>query len=125
VSVRSGVHGEAELVVSEVDTAASLHCGDVAVLGTPRIVSLCEEASIDALAGQLTAEQTSVGSRVEIAHLTPVAVGSTVRATATLERCEGRRLIFSVAVSDDCGLVAAGKITRVVVDRSYFLHKAR
>ena len=125
MSVRSGVHGEVELVVTEADTAASLHSGDVAVLGTPRIVSLCEEASIDALAGQLTADQTSVGSRVEVAHLAPVAVGSTVRASATLERCEGRRLIFSVSVMDHCGLVAAGKITRVVVDRSYFLKKAR
>jgi fluoroacetyl-CoA thioesterase len=125
VSVRSGVHGEVELVVTESDTAAALHSGDVPVLATPRIVSLCEQASCDALAGLLSAEQTSVGNRVEISHLTPVAVGSTVRATATLDRSEGRRLIFSVSVSDACGLVAAGKITRVVVDRAHFIAKAR
>jgi fluoroacetyl-CoA thioesterase len=125
VSVRSGVHGEVEHVVTEADTAAALHSGDVAVLGTPRIVSLCEEASIDALAGLLTNEQTSVGNRIEIAHLAPVAIGSTVRATATLDRSEGRRLIFSVSVTDACGLVAAGKITRIVVERAHFVAKAR
>jgi fluoroacetyl-CoA thioesterase len=125
VSTRNGVHSEIEHVVTEADTAEAMHSGDVPVLSTPRLVGLCEEASMDALAGLLTAEQTSVGSRVEIAHLAPVAVGSTVRASATLERSEGRRLIFSVSVSDICGLVAAGKITRVVVDRAHFVAKAR
>ncbi len=107
------------------DTAEAMKSGDVPVLGTPKVVSLCEQASIDALAGLLSEGRTSVGSRVEIAHLAPVAVGSTVRATATLDRSEGRRLIFSVSVSDACGLVAAGKITRIVVERDHFIAKAR
>jgi predicted thioesterase len=125
VSVRNGVHAEVVHVVTDADTAASMHSGDVPVLGTPRVVSLCEEASIEALAGLLTESQTSVGTRVEIAHLAPVAVGSTVRAAANLERSEGRRLIFSVSVTDACGLVAAGKVTRVVVERDHFVAKAR
>jgi fluoroacetyl-CoA thioesterase len=125
VLVRNGVHSEVLHLVTDGDTAASMHSGDVPVLGTPRIVSLCEEASMDALSGLLTPTQTSVGTRVEIAHLAPVAVGSTVRALATLERSEGRRLIFSVSVTDACGLVAAGKVTRVVVDRDHFVSKAR
>jgi hypothetical protein len=33
--------------------------------------------------------------------------------------------LFTVSVSDACGLVAAGKLTRVVVDRAAFLDKAR
>jgi len=48
-----------------------------------------------------------------------------VRAEATLERVEGRRLIFTVSVTDESGLVAAGKVTRVVVDETSFLAKAR
>jgi fluoroacetyl-CoA thioesterase len=46
-------------------------------------------------------------------------------ATATLDRVEGRRLTFNVSVNDHCGLVAAGKVTRVVVERDRFLDKAR
>ena len=53
--------------------------------------------------------------RVQLDHLQPTAVGSTVMAEAVLEKVEGRRLIFTVTVSDACGLVAAGKVTRVVV----------
>jgi hypothetical protein len=33
--------------------------------------------------------------------------------------------LFTVTVTDACGLVAAGKLTRVVVDRESFLDKAR
>jgi predicted thioesterase len=39
-----------------------------------------------------------------------------VRAEAQLEKVEGRRLVFHVSARDERGLVAAGKVTRVVVD---------
>jgi predicted thioesterase len=125
VSVNVGVQASVELVVAPDDTAQSLHAGDVAVLGTPRVVALCEEATMLALAHRLLEGQTTVGNRVELSHLAPVAIGSLVRATATLERTEGRRLVFNVSVSDSCGLVAAGRVTRVIVDKDHFLNKAR
>ena len=46
-------------------------------------------------------------------------------ATATLERCEGRRLVFNTSVTDACGLVAAGQVTRVLVQTERFMEKAR
>ena len=54
-----------------------------------------------------------------------IAVGSTVKAEATLDKVEGRRLIFTVCVNDASGLVAAGKVTRATVDVKGFLEKAR
>jgi fluoroacetyl-CoA thioesterase len=125
VSVKGYVHAEIDHVVTEADTAIALRSGDVPVLGTPRVVALCEEAAVLILAGLLTAGQTSVSSRAEIAHVAPVAVGTLVRANATLERSEGRRLVFNVSVTDACGLVAAGKLTRIIVDREQFIRKAR
>jgi fluoroacetyl-CoA thioesterase len=119
----TGVSGEALLTVTDADTATSLRSGEVTVLGTPRVVALCEEATLNALAGHLADGDTSVGARVELSHLAPVAVGTQVRAVATLERTEGRRLVFSVSVSDACGLVAAGRITRIVVNKTAFLER--
>jgi predicted thioesterase len=66
-----------------------------------------------------------VGKRVQFDHLVPVVVGGDVRAEASLDRIEGRRLTFTVSVSDASGLVAAGKVSRVVVDRDTFLANAR
>ncbi len=125
MTVRSPAQATVDLRVGAEDTATALHSGDVDVLATPRIVALCEEATRAALVDQVAAGQTTVGSRIELSHVAPVAVGSTVRATATLERSEGKRLVFSVSVTDECGLVAAGKITRVLVDKVHFLERAR
>jgi predicted thioesterase len=95
------------------------------VLGTPKVVGLCEAAAMAALTGHLAAGQTSVSSRVELAHLAPTLPGTTLLAAATLERVEGKRLVFNVAINDACGLVAAGKITRVIVNASQFMERAR
>jgi len=123
--VQSGVSAEVELVVTEADTAVALGSGNVLVLGTPRIVALCEEASCAAIESSLHPGETTVGLRVELTHLAPTKVGGRVRAEATLERTEGRRLVFTVSVTDHCGLVAAGKVTRVVVNVDQFMEKAR
>jgi predicted thioesterase len=54
----------------------------------------------------------------------PTAVGSQVTAEATLEKVEGRRLTFTVHAHDARGLIAAGRVTRVVVDVERFMEKA-
>lgn len=123
--VESGVHGQAELVVADADTAIAARSGDVPVLATPRLLALCEEAACAAVADRLGPNETTVGLRIELTHIAPTRVGSRVQADATLDRTEGRRLVFTVSVSDACGLVAAGKLTRAVVDRASFLDKAR
>jgi predicted thioesterase len=122
--LRPGLSASADLVVSDDDTALALHTGDVPVLATPRVVRLAEEASVRAIEGTLTDDTTSVGYRVQLDHLAPTPVGGKVRAEATLEAIEGRRLTFRVSVSDGHGLVAAGRITRVIVERERFMEKA-
>jgi len=120
-----GLVGVAKLEVTDEDTAVAMHSGEVAVLATPRVVALAEEAACNAIAGRLGAGETSVGMRIQLDHLSPSAVGAHVRAEATLEAVEGRRLLFKVSIEDERGLVAAGKVTRVVVDVDRFLDKCR
>jgi fluoroacetyl-CoA thioesterase len=125
VTLEPGRSGRASLMVADQDTAVALGSGDVEVLATPRLISLCEEATLQAVSGQLGDGQTSVGVRVQFDHLTPVRVGSVVTAEAVLEKVEGRRLVFTVTATDAAGLVGAGRVTRVVVDIENFLAKAR
>jgi predicted thioesterase len=122
---RPGLSATVSLQVSDDDTATAFHSGDVDVLATPRVVALAEEASILAIDGALEKGMTTVGYRVQFDHLAPVAPGGTVQAEATLESVEGKRLTFRVSVTDTHGgLVAAGRITRVSVERARFLEKA-
>jgi predicted thioesterase len=123
--VEPGLTAAVDLTVTPADTATELRSGDVPMLGTPRVVALVEEASVAAIEGRLEPGFTSVGMRVQLDHLIPVPVGVTVRAEATLERAEGRRLTFTVSVNNERGLVAAGKVTRVLVNRQRFLERAQ
>ena len=125
VQCEPGASAVVELTVTEDDTALALRSGDVPVLGTPRVLALAEEATCKAVADALADGETTVGFRVQLDHLAAIGVGTTVRAEATLEKIEGRRITFTVSVSDPAGLVAAGRITRVVVDRQHFLEKIR
>ena len=123
VNVAVGLKGEARLVVGVDDTAVALGSGDVDVLGTPRLVALFEQATVNALDGALDDGQSSVGMRVQIDHLQPTPIGAEVVVEASLEKIEGRRFTFTVTASDSGGLVAAGKVTRVMVDLERFMSK--
>jgi fluoroacetyl-CoA thioesterase len=113
------------MVVTEADTAIAMGSGSVAVLATPRVVALCEQATCAALAGHLAEGCTTVGMRVQLDHLQPTPVGGTVEAEALLEKIEGRRLTFMVSASDTKGLVAAGRVIRVLVEVDRFMDKTQ
>jgi predicted thioesterase len=125
VPLQPGLCAVVSLLVESADTALALRTGDVRVLATPRLVALAEEATVRAVEGQLAAGTTTVGYRVQVDHLAPVPVGDRVKAEAVLESVEGRRLTFRVSLTDDRGLVGAGRITRVVVERDRFMDRAQ
>lgn len=123
MQIEPGLRGEASLVVGSGDTATAMGSGDVDVLATPRVVALCEQATVAALGAHLPAGQTTVGMRVQLDHLQPTPIGEQVEAEAVLDRVEGRRLTFTVSASDPRGIVAVGKVTRVLVELERFLAK--
>jgi len=125
MSLAPGLSASVSLLVDAADTAEAMRSGDVPVLATPRVIALAEEASIAAVQDALEPGLTTVGYEVQLAHLAPTPIGSKVTAEATLESIEGRRLTFRVSVNDGRGLVAAGRITRVVVVRDRFIERAQ
>lgn len=123
-SVRPGLSTRQRYDVSPQDTAEALDSGSLPVLGTPRLLAWCEAATCAVVEGALPAGRTSVGSRLELEHRAPAAVGQTVDIEATLTDIEKHALIFVVDVVDDGHReIAHGKITRVVVDTDRFMSR--
>jgi fluoroacetyl-CoA thioesterase len=124
--IAPGLRARTQLLVTSEDTAAALGSGDVPVLGTPRVVTAFEAATVEALRAHLDDGKTSVGTRVAIDHQRGVPVGDTVVVTAQLVSVDGRLLQFDVAAVDEQErLVASGRVTRVVVDRERFLARVQ
>jgi fluoroacetyl-CoA thioesterase len=119
-----GARGMVEAVVEPADTAVALGSGDVPVLGTPRVLALLEAATVAAVAGALEPGHTTVGSRVELDHTAPAAVGAPVRAEAVLTAVDGRRLTFSATLTAGDTVAATATILRVAVDRVRFVAPA-
>lgn len=117
----TGRIGYVEAVVTNADTAVELGSGDVAVLGTPRLVSLLEAAAVAAVGQTLERGTTTVGVRVDIRHTAPTPVGAVVRAEARIVQTSGKRIAFDVVATCRDQEIARGHHTRVVVDRDAFL----
>ena len=120
-----GLSARVELTVTDADTAQSLGSGDVPVLGTPRVLALAEAATVAATARLIPGGVTTVGTRAEVDHRAPTAIGRHVTALATLTKVEGRKLVFEVVVRDGADLVAEVLVERVILDRGRFIAKAQ
>ena len=112
-----------EFTVTEDDTAVALGSGSLEVLATPRMLAWCEAATCAAVDQDLPNERTSVGTRVQLEHVSASVLGAVVRVTATVAYVDGRLVRFQVAAEQDPDqlVVAHGEVTRVVVDRDRFL----
>ncbi len=119
----AGSTGTITHVVSDDDTAVAVGSGEVDVLATPRLLAWCEAATCEAVAGSIPEDRTTVGIQVMVDHFSPSPVGAEVEAEAVLEKVHGKKLFFTVSAHDERGLVAAGRITRMVVDTEAFLAK--
>ncbi|HEU4514055.1 MAG TPA: hotdog domain-containing protein [Nocardioidaceae bacterium] len=123
--METGQSATREFEVTEADTAAALGSGDLAVLGTPRLLAWCEAATCAAIDPSLGTASTSVGTRVSLEHLAASPVGERLQVEATVAYVDGRLVRFTVAAShlSDGKVVGTGEVTRVVVDRERFLSR--
>lgn len=112
-----------EQTVTPNESALSMGSGDMEVFATPAMVALMEQAAMLAAKKLLQDGESSVGIEISTSHLKASRIGSTIRATATLEQQDGRRLKFRVEAYDGDTLIGEGSHTRFIVDKSRFLAK--
>jgi predicted thioesterase len=124
MGLEPGLSARVTLTVTEADTAQALGSGDVPVLATPRLLALAEAATVRATARHLPTGTTTVGTRVELEHLSATPVGGSVSVEATLSTVDGRRLGFTVTGYDGETVAARGTVQRILVDRERFVSRA-
>lgn len=118
--LQPGLSARVHLVISGDDLATAIGSGVVEVLATPRVVALCEQATVLATEGHLEPGEATVGTRIEIDHTRASIIGASVTARAELQSVDGRRLVFAVTATDGGNTIATGLIDRTVVDRRKF-----
>src|ERR1700676_388702 len=115
-----GTKGSYAKTVGVADLASNLDPSLAAVLSTPTMVAMMEQAAIEAIKPFLDAGESSVGMTIEVSHTAATPPGHRARAEAEVTKVEGKRLEFSVRAFDDAEQIGAGTHRRAVIDAGKF-----
>jgi fluoroacetyl-CoA thioesterase len=111
-----GLKYSRSVTVTDDLTPAHLRKDPIRVLSTPDMIRLVEQTAIEAVAPHLAPGQTTVGTRVDIAHLAATPVGMTVTITVELTEVDRRRLAFRIEVRDELDEAGKGTHERFIID---------
>jgi fluoroacetyl-CoA thioesterase len=86
------------------------------VFATPMMVTIMENAALNAVREYLDPGESAVGTIVNVRHLAATPVGHQVTATAEVTKVDGRRIEFKVSARDETEEIGNGTHERMVVD---------
>ncbi len=115
-NISLGMTGEAETIVTPEITVGGNVPGMPMVYGTPFMILLMEIASGAAIRDHLPEGFVSVGTHVDVRHLSPTPLGRKVRARARVIDKTRTSVLFEVQAYDGERLIGEGRHRRGVVD---------
>jgi predicted thioesterase len=119
-SVRVGMAGRYEVVVTRELTVGAHVDGMPFVYATPMMIEAMEIASGNAVKAHSPPGWVTVGSEVNIRHLAPTPVGRTVAATARVIEVSTRSILYAVEAHDGERMIGEGSHRRGVVNLAGF-----
>ena len=120
---RTGMTGEARLVVDATNRIVFADERMPAVLATPWLVAHLEYAARYAIEPCLEPHERSVGTHVEVEHLAPIPEGFAVVCRARVIHVDGATVTFQVDAHDGVEVVARGLHRRRVIDVDRFARR--
>ena len=124
MEITVGMTGSVSTLVEREDTAYEVGSGSLLVYATPCMVALMEGAACEAIAPAMPDDKTSVGTELNISHLSATPVGLEVRAEAEVTEVNGNAITFRVVAYDEAGKIGEGTHKRFIVSTQRFLDKA-
>lgn len=122
-TMETGIIGKEELIVNEMNTAEALGSGSLAVFATPAMIALMEKTARLSVAPFLEDGQSTVGTLVNVKHLSASPVGMKITCRTELKEIDRRRLVFHVECSDEAGIIGEGEHERFIIDEAKFMAK--
>lgn len=123
--IETGIKGHKEQIVTPEMSAARVGSGLVDVFATPMLVALVEQTCYESVLPHLDEGQGTVGTLVNVSHLSATPIGRRVWCDSELTEVDRRRLVFSVKAYDEAGLIGEGTHERFVIDTAKFMDKLK
>lgn len=119
-----GIACSLNLMVASDKTAKFVQSGGAEVLATPILINLVERCAWQGVLPYMSQNTDTVGTYIEVKHLSPTPVGMTVRCFCELVAINDRELVFNFEVFDDAEQIAQGNHKRFIIQCDKFQNKA-
>ena len=123
MTLAAGICSRQERIVTDTITAKEIGSGELPVLATPYLIALAEETAWRSVAEYLEEGQGTVGTKIEFSHVSATPVSMKIWCESTLTEIDRRRMVFSIKVFDECGLIGEGMHERFIIDNGRFMEK--
>lgn len=112
-------------VVTEKNSAKTMGSGLLDVYATPSMVALMEGCCHESITSELEEGWGSVGTSLNIKHVSATPIGMKVRCESELVKVDGRALTFEVKAYDEKGLIGEGVHERFLIQNDKFMSKTQ
>jgi predicted thioesterase len=122
--LETGIKGKNEITVTQDKTAKAMCSGALDVYATPAMIALMENTAFESVAPYLEPGSGTVGTALNVKHVSATPVGMKVTCETELVKVDGRALTFSVKAYDEAGLIGEGEHERFIIYEEKFQAKA-
>lgn len=123
MEIKAGICGEQTITVTEEMTAMKVGSGLLPVYATPQMIALIECTAKDSIQPLLDENQGSVGTLISVSHVSATPVGMKVTCHTTVTEVDRKRIVFTVEVKDEAGLIGKGTHERFLIENGKFMEK--
>lgn len=121
--LNKGITNKITIKVTQDKTAKVMGSGTLDVFATPAMVALMEQTAASSVQPHLEDGVTSVGTKINVEHLSADPVGIEVTCESVLTEVDNRKLIFDIVVSDKHGIVGKAYHERFLIKSESFMTK--
>lgn len=118
-----GIKNTITITVTSDKTAKVMGSGTLDVFATPAMVALMEQTAAESVQPYLEDGITSVGTKINVKHLSADPLGIEVTCESVLTEVDNRRLVFDITVSDKHGIVGKAYHERFLIKAESFMSK--
>ncbi len=125
-SIPVGATGSFSLVVNPEHLANRFKDATLpAVLATPVMIMVMENAALNAIKPYLDAGESALGTRVDVRHVAATPAGRRMTGEATVTSVDGRRIEFAIRATDGAEEIGVGTHERMVINLAKFAERLK
>ncbi|MBR6088999.1 MAG: thioesterase family protein [Anaerolineaceae bacterium] len=121
--IETGLKTTDEYIVEPKDTSKTFDSGALDVLATPMLICSAERSCKNLVEPYMDEGLGTVGTLVNIRHLSPTPVGMKYSCECEVTAVEGRMIRFHVLIRDEAGPIGEGIHERVIINNERFMEK--